>query len=219
MPPKKKSKTDEASSASATLTPKDAYFKRLDQAIDDNGCKGSMIIVGIKSDNGSSDEDEGEDDSKEYTEEQIGTLRHILINDSRDKALEKAHDFASCGGDFMFTTKEGNFICHGIPGEIKKALKQKTQPARFDTLFALTHSLKRYNYWMNDNECWREGEELEQAIKALAKAWKDMLKKSDAELGIDSEFTRPGIEALLEELSDDFEGCDPTSEFPFEWRA
>ena len=45
-----------------------------------------------------------------------------------------------------------------------------------------------------------------------------MLEKNDTELGIDGEFTRPGIEGLLGELEVDFEECDPTSEFPFEWK-
>ena len=53
-------------------------------------------------------------------------------------------------------------------GSRARSKRQKTQPARFDALFALTHSLKMYYYWMNDNEYWGEGEELEQAIKALA---------------------------------------------------
>ena len=73
---------------------------------------------------------------------------------------------------------------------------------QFDALFGLTHGLKSYDTWMHDNECWEPGCELEKAIKALAKAWKDTLKKGDAELGIDPEFTRPGIESLLEQLYD-----------------
>ena len=63
------------------------------------------------------------------------------------------------------------------------------------------------------------GCELEKAIKALAKAWKDTLKKGDAELGIDAEFTRPGIESLLQQLEDDFSSCEPTQDFKFKWRA
>ena len=91
-------------------------------------------------------------------------------------------------------------------------------PERFDALFGLTHGLKSFDYWMHDNECWQPGEELEKAMAALAKAWRDMLKKSDAELGIDKEFTRPGIVSLLEQLEDDFSGCEATEDFAFKWR-
>jgi hypothetical protein len=164
-----------------------------------------------------------EDDAKEYTAEacaeDISRLRHILINDSRDKAHKKAHKFATCGSSMMFGTSEGNQICIGLPREVKKALKLKTLPERFDTLFMLTYAIKEYDFWMNDNECWESGAELETAMKVLAKAWRDLLKRSDAELGIDAEFTRPGIEALLEQLEDDFKGCEPTAEFDFELRA
>jgi len=52
---------------------------------------------------------------------------------------------------------------------------------------------------------------------ALAKAWCEMLKHTNAELGVDSEFTRPGIEALLGRLADDFVGCD--IKYPFKWRT
>ena len=45
---------------------------------------------------------------------------------------------------------------------------------------------------MHDNECWEPGQELEKAIKALAKAWRDMLRRSDAELGIDAEYSTRG---------------------------
>ena len=38
-----------------------------------------------------------EEDGKVYTAEQMGVMRHILINAARDKALEKAAKFASCG--------------------------------------------------------------------------------------------------------------------------
>ena len=91
--------------------------------------------------------------------------------------------------------------------------------APFDALFALTHGLKTYDFWMNDNEFWEPGGELEKAIKTLGKAWRDMLKNSDEKLGIDGEFTRPGIEALLSQLQDEFESCEPCADYPFKWQA
>jgi len=217
MPPAKKQKKDEA----ASLSPKDAHFKRLEKAITDHRCKGSMLVVGIDREDDEDDE-EDEDDSREYTTEQISTLRHILINDSRDKALTRAQKFVSCGqtgGFAMFGTHDGSMICFGIPREIKKALKKATVPQQFDELFALTYSLNSFDFWMHDNECWEKGGALEKAMKALGKAWRDMLKQSDAVLGIDAEYTRPGIEALLTKLTEEFEGCEATEDLaPFKWR-
>ena len=35
-------------------------------------------------------------------------------------------------------------------------------------------------------------------MQKLGAAWSDLLAHTDAELGIDSEYTRPGVEALLD---------------------
>jgi hypothetical protein len=220
---KEPEKIKEKPEQEGALSPKDEYFKLLDKAISDHGCLGSMLIVGV--DSNESDEDYDEDEHltapKELTADQVAKLRHILINDSRDAALKAALDFVMCGqaDDFIkiFNTSDGNNIVFGIPIEVKKALKKKTLPQRFDALFALTYGLKTTDFWMNDNECWGPGGELELAIKTLAKTWRNMLKRSDGELGIDTEFTRRGIVALLEEFEKDIRACDGI-EIPFKWR-
>ncbi len=144
----------------------------------------------------------------------------------RDKALSAAQKFVSCGqaggdddrGFAIFDTHSGNTVVYGIPNEVKKSLKKATPPGRFDALFGLTYHLARYDFWMHDNEFYEPGGELEKAIKVLGKAWRDMLKLTDAELGIDAEFTRPGVEALLSQLADDLEGCEASSDYPLKWK-
>eukprot|EP01034_Spumella_vulgaris_P004319 gene4319-5505_t len=60
-----------------------------------------------------------------------------------------------------------------------------------------------------------KGGELEEAINLLATSWRTLLSKSDAELGIDSEFTRPGVKALLRQCAERFaQACDG---YDFEW--
>eukprot|EP00038_Savillea_parva_P014515 m.216293 g.216293 ORF g.216293 m.216293 type:complete len:120 (-) comp28271_c0_seq1:218-577(-) len=118
----------------------------------------------------------------------------------------------------MFDTNTGNCIIDGIPAQVKQALKKPTGPGKFDALFALTSALKDYDCWMNDNECWQPGEQLEKSIAILATAWRSLLKKSDTELGIDAEFTRPGIEALLEQFEQELKECEATEDLPFKWR-
>jgi len=53
-------------------------------------------------------------DGKEHTVEQMGGMRHILINAARDAALKHAHMLASCGqcedGCAMFDTSNGNEV-------------------------------------------------------------------------------------------------------------
>ena len=49
---------------------------------------------------------------------------------------------------------------------------------------------------------------MQPALTALGNAWKKLLALPDSTLGIDAEFTRPGIEALLGKLADTIEGTE-----------
>jgi len=224
MPPAKKQKAAPSAPPSA-LSPKEDYFARLEAVLKREKCAGSMLVVGLRRDDEDEDSEDEEDEEQELTAAQVATLRHIAITPARDKAITAGHAFASCGqseddcGFAMFNTSHGNEVIFGIPREVKKALKKGTAAMQFDALLGLTHGLKSFDSWMHDNECWEKGGELEKAIKALAKAWRDTLKKSNSELGIDAEFTRPGIESLLEQFQDELEECEASAEFPFKWRA
>lgn len=50
---------------------------------------------------------------------------------------------------------------------------------------------------MHDNEG-----DMEDMVDELAGIWKDTIQHTDKELGIDAEYTRPGIEAFLEDFKD-----------------
>jgi len=182
----------------------DEYFERMEKVQEEHDCVASLLIVEGRSPTGEE-------------------MRHILVTNSREKALDKMDDFCTAGqaGDEMmfFNTSTGNEICGGIPKQVQAALKKKTLPQRFDALFALTHGLWVNDLWISDNECYEPGEALETAIKALAKAWRNLLGSSDGALGIDGDFTRPGIEALLTELQKKFEESDAACDFDFDWRA
>jgi hypothetical protein len=209
----------EGAATMKAVSPEDEYQERLERVMEEHGCIGSLLIIGI--DGGSDDEDGKEDQERALTAQEMETVRHVLITKSREKALTKAMDFCSCGqaddAFMMFNTRSGNEVILGIPRQIKSAMSKKSLPARFDALFALTRGLQLHDFWMNDNECYGEGGELEAAIKALGRAWRNLLKKSDEELGIDKEFTRPGVEALLSRLECDLNTCEATADCEFKW--
>lgn len=70
---------------------------------------------------------------------------------------------------------------------------------------------------MHDNEEWEEGGGLDRAIKLLAKTWKTLLSKhTDAELGIDTQFTRPAVEVLLGDFAKKVKGCE--CHVAFQWK-
>jgi hypothetical protein len=98
MPPKKVQKTA-AAEAAAAETPQKAHFARLKAVQTRTGAKGAILVVGIprgedsddSEDEDEEDEEEEKEDTKTYTAEQVSTLRHILINDARDKSFAKGY--------------------------------------------------------------------------------------------------------------------------------
>ena len=62
----------------------------------------------------------------------------------------------------------------------------------------LTHILNENDVWLHDHEVdWLTPADC--MFKRLTKAWRTALRKSDAVLHIDAEFTRPGMIALCED--------------------
>jgi hypothetical protein len=142
---------------------KGAYIEALETAVRSNNCLGSMLVIGIVNENSDEDSDEDSDDEdNKYTEEKIASLRYILINDARDKALKHGHYFASRGQcEQPYSTwnrSDGRELIFGILSEVKTAMAKKTTPERFDMLFALTHGLQQFDFWMNR---WEEADEME----------------------------------------------------------
>ncbi len=187
-----------------------AFFEKLGAVQQRYASERVILVRGVKLDD---DEDEDEDDEEEedeekegakhaYTAEQLALVRYVFLTSRRDQTIDEAMNFVTGGqaGQFfmMFNTRYGNNVCLGIAERVAKALKLKTLPEQFDSLFGLTFALNEQDYWLHDNEfCERKGA-LEKGLKALAKAWKTVLANTDSSLGIDSEYTRAGIEALLE---------------------
>lgn len=60
------------------------------------------------------------------------------------------------------------------------------------------------------------GGKCDQAIRALAKAWRKLLAHSDEELGIDTEYTRPGIVDLLNKFKENIVNI-PDQQYRFNW--
>ena len=189
-------------------TPYDAYFARQEAVQNAQPTKilGQMLIKGIpRSDDSDyeedSDEDEGKNNSK-FTEEQMASLRFVLITQSRADKLDEMREFVlgdqAHDGILMFNTSFSYGIRDGFYDfKGRRYAKAKTFSEKFDLLFAYTYNLKEYDVWMQDNEGDMDG-----MVRDLAKMWKALLKKDNATLGIDPEYTRPGILELLESFKE-----------------
>jgi len=205
--------------AAKETSPFEAHFARLDKAIKAVGGVGSMLVKGVEgAEDDEDDEDDDEDDEDDekqnaknakYTVEQMAAMRHIVVTKARDKAVDAGSKFATLGqhkgGFMMFNTHQGNMVLLGMSKEVTKAVAKKNLKERFDTLFGLTFALKEYDFWMHDNEY---GDAMDKHVKPLANAWKALLTHSNEELGIDAEFTRPGVEAFLEDFADTLASTD-----------
>lgn len=123
------------------------------------------------------------------------------------------------------------------------ATAQKMGP-KFDNMFALTYAITKHTHWMIDKDFdsfdskllirflvqfkltnsylynyYFAADELNPFIRQLGSAWSAVLGYSDKALGIDADFTRPGVEALLNELRARFAALPYKQLRTFEWDA
>lgn len=211
------------STPSASKSPLDVYFDRLQSVIERVGANGSMIIEGIESSDDEDDDDETKGISptakktkKEPTAEQVANLRHIIITQRREEALKKMGKviLGEQYGDsiMMFTTSFSYRILENIPKEIEKIKRRKDASEKFDLLFALTYNLDRYDSWLNDYE---DSAAVKSLITKLGNTWKKLLAMSDDELKIDPEFTRPGVMKFLENFAETVEDAPESFHFRY----
>eukprot|EP01102_Stenamoeba_stenopodia_P003578 TRINITY_DN1375_c0_g3_i1.p1 TRINITY_DN1375_c0_g3~~TRINITY_DN1375_c0_g3_i1.p1 ORF type:complete len:238 (+),score=82.04 TRINITY_DN1375_c0_g3_i1:82-795(+) len=211
-----------SSSSSKAKTPKDRHFERLEAVQEKYHAIGSTLERGVEKNNDDSSEDDDDDDDDDegenLTEEQVAVLRHILITKRRDQYLEKLRKVVL--GDqadddiLMFTTSFSYTIPDIVTKQIRAIAKHKTPAEKFDHLFALTKTLQTYDNWLHDYE---DDEALRRhVVVPLGTAWKKLLAHTNEELEIDAEFTRPGVEAMLEKLAEDLREADP--QFKLRWK-
>mmetsp|Transcript_20951 Transcript_20951/g.38420 ORF Transcript_20951/g.38420 Transcript_20951/m.38420 type:complete len:237 (+) Transcript_20951:93-803(+) len=225
LAPSKSAKAAKKTAENEELTPYDSYFAKLDAAKrKDPKILGPMLIRGIPDSNDSDDEVEAEDDeddeeekdTSKYTAEQMSILRYVLITQKRNDRLDEMRAFIlgdqADHGMMMFNTSFSHEVQGGFY-DFKSSLyaKAKTPANKFDLLYAYTYHLKEYDVWMHDNEGGMEG-----MVKDLASMWKRLLKNDDEKLGIDAEYTRPGVVQLLEDFKELVESA--YSEPPFKFK-
>mmetsp|Transcript_24166 Transcript_24166/g.52125 ORF Transcript_24166/g.52125 Transcript_24166/m.52125 type:complete len:208 (-) Transcript_24166:320-943(-) len=207
------------------MTPHDEYFATMDAFQKANrGILGPMIIKGINKSNDDDEENEVEDseeedeDKSKYTAGEMASLRYIMITKDRNVKLDEMRklllgdqadeDLMCFNTSFSYEVKDGFYEFLS-----KEYSRTKKQSSKFDLLLGYTYNLQEYDVWMHDNEGDMDG-----FVSDLAKMWKDLLTNSDNELGIDAEYTRPGILQLLKDFKEKVEEAysEPSFEFNFE---
>lgn len=150
---------------------------------------------------------DGDDDENnlqgipDLSEEEVADLRHVLITPSRKEWRDKVNKLFlgkdTKGGMFMLNTGFSTKVFDLVPKEIKKIMK-KSSNEQFDHLYAMSKFLEEIDMWLFDYE---NGNALKETVISLGQAWKEVLAKSNVDLNIDEEFTRPGVEKFLENFT------------------
>lgn len=223
----RKERAEKLEGGSAALSPFKRYFQRLDAAVD-TGAEGPlkglgrMIVRGMRhTESECSDEEDEEDaedspekDEDEWTEEEVAYMRWIIITQRRADALEHAAELVL--GDQahesfqMFNTSFSYEVIESFDQLRQEYSRTSDWGARFDMLFAYTHTIAEQDVWMHDHEVGWGGERW---LASLAKLWRAVLQKSDAVLAIDAEFTRPGVLHMLERFKANVEDIEQLAEY------
>jgi hypothetical protein len=141
--------------AKKVQSPVEEYFARLQAKQTEIGALGSMLVTGIDTgDDEYEKEDEEGGEMKEepvYTQEQVDTLRHMLITARRNEALEATKDDVLAGsigyepGEdafcLCFNTSYADHCAALVAKMVKMSLAKAKLPRTFDTLVGRVHWL------------------------------------------------------------------------------
>lgn len=194
-PASKKQEVAVAPAPAAPTPPKlpcEVFFEKKSKFMNDNPqYLGSVLVAGLAREDGT----EQDEDPTKLTTEQMDSLRYVLITQNRSDKLDEMRELIlgdqvdSCC--LMFTTSFSYHIMDSLY-TIKQMLAQEQSDKQLDILFAYTYTIKEHNYWMHDNEGG-----MDDFTSDLAGIWKRLLKKTNDQLGIDAEFTRPALLKVL----------------------
>ena len=205
------------------LCPYQLFMNKLQQFSKDFVCV--ILVKGLPKANDDVSDDEEEDEctiqaATQYTADDMKALRYIMISKNRKSMIGEIR--VKLLGEEAARVPTVIMVGAGFSGKVKRfyytAFKKRYNKSewaqKFDLLLALTWVLNEYDSWLVESD---EGG-LEKMVKDLAQLWKKLLSKSDAEIGIDSQYTRPGIVCLLKRFKVTVESTfsDPPFRFKFQ---
>jgi hypothetical protein len=202
-------------------SPHDLYFEDLMAVVRRENAKGKILVRGIApTPRGDDDDDDDDDDDEQeehdpstYTPDQMQHLRFVIATKERADAIAQMETLLlgeQAGSSFMMFSTSFSYQVLATLEHLKQLLNStKSWAQKFNLLFAFTLMIDQHDVWMHDHECGWGGEIM---LKALATRWKNVLKKMDAELGIDAEYTRPGVICLLTQFKKTVEDIDTYDE-------
>jgi hypothetical protein len=212
LPP---SPQEETNQEEENLSPKEKHFAKLNKAKLKYNAIAYTLEMGVEDSDDEEDEEENEESEddqpqveKEYTDEEMAKLRHVLLTERRAKLITEM-EVLMLGDQHQdlvksFNTSYSNHIISAVPQQIIFA-SAKALPEQFDHVFGITKAIQNYDNWMYDYD---EYNALQNMLDLLAETWKGILSHSNEELEIDMEYTRPGIEKMLQNFEKLLINCE-----------
>jgi len=199
QPPHKRQKVEPKS-------PYDIEMERLQQVCDRCRGVGYSLIRGVARASSNNTEEEADEENFDPTgcsQEQVDYVRVIVITKERQDRMEEMSKLIlgeQHGQELMtFSTSFSYQVINAWNAFTVRFQEAGNWQEKFDLLLGFTDTLKEHDVWMRDHEVGWGGEKM---VRQLALSWNLVLKRSNEELGIDPEYTRPGIVALLEQFKE-----------------
>lgn len=210
-------------------SPYDQLAEALEQVSKQQGDCGYMLVKGV---------DVGDDyDNDASSEEQkrvlqnlpkaaVDVMRVIMMPKERADAMEEMAKLIlgeQYGDSFMMFNTTFSYEVLSAFDEFKRVYnKTKNAKEKLNLILGFTSALEDYDVWMHDHEVgWGSEFGGGKMISGLARMWKNLLGKYSAqELGLDTEFSEPGVKAFLKNFKKTVESVDmydePSLKFKFE---
>lgn len=226
-----------SSGVTASSTPHDRYYEQLRAFQRARGLVGAVRIRGLPSRGGDTDSDEDSNDpardsgttawdSSRYTEDDVRSLRYVMLDARRSVFLDRLEGFVLYGEEGHPIERDGATVLGSACGRrVRDAFFDDFRPrydalecpaTQFDVLFAYTFHLMEYSAWMYDGDD-DNGATVGMSAE-LATLWKALLRESDLTLGIDGEYTRPAVLVFLGDFQQELAaaGGEPPFSFHFD---
>mmetsp|Transcript_8110 Transcript_8110/g.14660 ORF Transcript_8110/g.14660 Transcript_8110/m.14660 type:complete len:204 (+) Transcript_8110:236-847(+) len=192
----------------STKNPYQQWLERIQQVMKEHSSSGWVTvrctdeIEKIDNDNDAyGNEMEGK--SLAYTQEEVEWIRCVLLPPERELALEEMTQLI-LGDQYGHSSSFADNVLAAFEmmnGDFKN---KRMWSRKLNILFGFTLAIQQYDSWMEHNE----GGRMDGMINEIGTMWNRVLKRSNSDLAIDDEFSRPGIECFLLKFQDNVGDID-----------
>lgn len=203
-PPRKKLKT--------MKSPYELLMERLQYTSNAIGGIGYSLVRGVAP--ATQEHDHAEQDEENFnpnlcSQTQVDHVRIMIVTQDRQEEMTAMASHFQQASETEFASHVWDtwrlFQC--------KYRNQKCWKLKLNMILGFTDAIKDYDGWMVSTAYpWNE------LTMGLGRLWKALLKKSSQELGVDVEFTLPGILCLLQDFQEQVESVE-TTVMQFQYQA